>query len=351
MKAVKLLKEKLMPLLPINQARLTFIAQFVLALLDAQTCNLNTLAQKFKGKTKVESHYKRIQRFLRKYVFDFGLFAKAIVKLMPVGDKWILCVDRTNWKFGKTNINLMVLGIAYKGVCIPLLWSFLPKRGCSNTQERIDLMERFFKLFSIENIECVTADREFIGRRWVVYLKARNIPFRIRIRKNTQVRSARSHQLMDVYRLFCGKRNQQVVLNKKRKVWGLDVYVVGLRTADDYVILITDHAPHEAMTDYKRRWDIEMLFSCLKRRGFDFERTHLSEDERVNKLLALLTLAFCWCILQGEALTTEKELKVKKHGYVAKSLFRRGLESLSNLIANTSCKFRGFCHAVNLFVL
>jgi hypothetical protein len=105
------------------------------------------------------------------------------------------------------------------------------------------------------------------------------------------------------------------------------------------------------MVDYKRRWDIEMLFSCLKKRGFDFESTHLSEATRVSKLMALLTLAFCWCILQGEALTVGKELKLKKHGYPAKGLFRRGLESLANLLANISCKFKGFRHATMLFVL
>lgn len=37
MKAVELLKTNLMPLLPINQARIIFIAQFVIALIDAQT--------------------------------------------------------------------------------------------------------------------------------------------------------------------------------------------------------------------------------------------------------------------------------------------------------------------------
>ena len=176
MKAVELLKVNLMPLLPWNQARVAFIAQFVIALLDAQTCNLNTLAQKFKGKAEVSSHYKRIQRFLRSYVFDFDLFAKVIVKLMPVGDRWILCVDRTNWKFGKKNINLMVLGIAYKGVCIPLLWSFLDKGGCSNMWERIHLMNRFFKLFSLTNVECVTADREFIGKRLAALSQSSQYP-------------------------------------------------------------------------------------------------------------------------------------------------------------------------------
>jgi hypothetical protein len=86
-------------------------------------------------------------------------------------------------------------------------------------------------------------------------------------------------------------------------------------------------------------------------RGFDFEKTHLSEGERVSKLMALLTLSFCWRILQGEVLIEEKRVKLKKHDYPEKILFRGGLKSLTNLLANISCKFKIFRDVVVLFVL
>jgi IS4 transposase len=301
MKEVGLLKEKLTHLLPLHQARVTFIAQFILALLDAQTTNLMKVAQKFKGKAKIDSHYKRIQRFLRSFPLDFSLFARLLPLLMPFDQKWVLCLDRTNWKLGKLNINLMVLGVAHKGVCIPLIWSFLDKQGCSNTHERIFLLQRFLHLFGLHRIDFVTADREFIGKDWIQYLMKSHIPFRIRIRKNTIIQSSRSHQEMEISQLFRGNRlGQCVVLNKKKKVWGLSLHVIGLRTQNDYVILITEHSPHCAMADYKRRWEIETLFGCLKSRGFDFEETHLTESERIEKLLALLSFTLCWCLLYGE---------------------------------------------------
>ncbi|MEL6629530.1 MAG: hypothetical protein AAFQ92_28840 [Bacteroidota bacterium] len=49
MKELCLLKQKLTMLLPIHQARSNFIAQFVLALINAQTTNFKKLSQKFKG--------------------------------------------------------------------------------------------------------------------------------------------------------------------------------------------------------------------------------------------------------------------------------------------------------------
>lgn len=61
------------------------------------------------------------------------------------------------------NINILMLGIAYEGMTIPLLWTMLNKRGNSNTNERRALIERFLDLFGEECIEAFLADREFIG--------------------------------------------------------------------------------------------------------------------------------------------------------------------------------------------
>ena len=44
-----------------------------------------------------------------------------------------------------------------------------------------------------------------------------------------------------------------------------------------------------AIQDYGRRWQIERLFACLKSRGFDFESTHITEPERLTKMIFLLT--------------------------------------------------------------
>jgi len=63
-----------------------------------------------------------------------------------------------------------MLGIVYQGVAFPLLFSMLKKRGNSNSQERINLIERYINLFGKDSIECIVADREFVGERWLKYL-------------------------------------------------------------------------------------------------------------------------------------------------------------------------------------
>jgi hypothetical protein len=48
-----------------NRARIKFLARFLVALFQVQTVNLAKIACVFGGRAKIESNYKRVQRFLR----------------------------------------------------------------------------------------------------------------------------------------------------------------------------------------------------------------------------------------------------------------------------------------------
>ncbi|MFN9858913.1 MAG: IS4 family transposase, partial [Pseudanabaena sp.] len=79
---------------------------------------------------------------------------------------------------------------------------------------------------------------------------------------------------------------------------------------------------------------IETLFGCFKSRGFCLESTHLQDPERLSKLIALLTLALCWCFSSGLWLSLIKVLKPKKHSRLPKSIFRLGFDFLRDIILN-----------------
>ena len=96
---------------------------------------------------------RRLQRFLACYVLDLDLIARMIFSLLPVKQGLVLTMDRTNWNYGKTDINVLLLGVTYKNVAFPLLFRLLPKRGNSSTTERIDIIERFIRLFGKDCID------------------------------------------------------------------------------------------------------------------------------------------------------------------------------------------------------
>lgn len=84
---------------------------------------------------------------------------------------------------------------------------------------------------------------------------------------------------------------QMRVLTKRRR-WGYWVYIAALRLKDGQLLVVaTSDSPATAIADYAKRWAIETLFGCLKRRGFCLESTHFTDAERLSKLLAVLALA------------------------------------------------------------
>jgi hypothetical protein len=56
---------------------------------------------------------------------------------------------------------VLVLGIAYHGVAIPLLCHVLPQIGTSRFEQRQAILDEFLQLFPAVWVSYLTADREF----------------------------------------------------------------------------------------------------------------------------------------------------------------------------------------------
>lgn len=332
---IRLLERTLAENVAWNKARINFTARFMLALIQVRTVNLSEVATAFMGRAKRESHYKRAQRFLRFFELPYAQVARFVVKLLGVPAPWVITLDRTDWYFGRTPLNVMVIGIAYRGAAFPLLWTILEKKGCSDTSERVALVSEFVRLFGHTSARYLCADREFIGKDWFSWLRSQRLDFRIRLRENTQVPNGRG-QLVAAWRLFRSQRiGEALRIERARAVWGQPLYLSGLRlSSGEYVIVAAPRYTAEALEEYAERWEIETLFSCLKSRGFRLEETHLTDPERLKKLVALLALSFCWAHVVGEWLARHEPLKIKKHGRLAMGIFRHGFDHLRRILCN-----------------
>jgi hypothetical protein len=348
MEAIIPLREALRPHLGWHGARLSFVAAFLISLFRVRTVNLSELAVGFIGEATTESHYKRLQRFFREFEVNYSEVAKTVVRLMQIPEPWILSCDRTEWQYGDTIFNILMLGIVHKGVAIPLVWTMLDKEGNSNTLERSELFNRFLALFGDRKIDFFTGDREFIGGEWIGYLQHRpHTPFRIRVRKNTLLHDGHRDLRADV----CFQDLQPgetKVLSKRRRIWGRWLYVAALRLEDgELLIVVTANAPESAISDYAKRWGIETLFGCFKTRGFCLESTHFNHPERLSKLIALMSIALCWAILTGIWQSLLHPIKIKKHGRSAKSLFRFGLDFLRRIFFDLKLNADAFSKAIS----
>jgi len=85
----------------------------------------------------------------------------------------------------------------------------------------------------------------------------------------------------------------------------------------------------EAIRFYKRRFQIETLFSDQKSRGFHVHKSHISAPERLARLLMAASLAYLWMIYLGvESLRHGWYRQFHRTSRVDLSLFQLGLRSL-----------------------
>lgn len=183
---VKILKDILTEFLGdnINLACIKFFGLLISALCKVQTVCYEKLACSFDSTVRMDSSLRRIQRFMEEYVLDTDLIARFVFSLLPYKPPYRPLIDRTNWKFGSKDINILTLDIIYKGVGFSLFSHVIPKFGNSLPMERVDLINRFIQLFGRDSIECLMADREFVGHRWLEYLNKLGIEYYIYIREN-----------------------------------------------------------------------------------------------------------------------------------------------------------------------
>jgi hypothetical protein len=315
-----------------HKCRLDCLGQIIQALFVVRTINLTQVASAFKSEVKEESSYRRVCRFFTGFTFDMSSIVLLVFRLFPINDKYTLIMDRTNWKWGKSPINILMLSIAYRGIGIPLFWVVLNLEGNSCAEDRIDLLRRVVERLGIGRIEALLADREFIGTQWFRFLTEQKIPFVIRVKQNSMVEIGEGGKL-PIGRLRKWL-SQKKVVNYSINLWGLSLYVSieKRKGAKEQMIVVSNCKFEDPLGTYRRRWEIETMFGCLKTRGFRMEDTHIIDPDKIEKVMFVLAIAFCWAYRIGDIRDRVQAIEVKTHGRKARSLFREGLNLIRRAI-------------------
>ena len=233
----------------------------------------------------------------------------------------------------RTDLNVLCVGLVYQGVSIPLAYQSLQKSGNSNTDERKRLLTQVWTYLDAR-VCCLVADREFIGRDGFAFLVEQPVDFVIRLHGHTSL------TLDDGRRRYAATFNERMPRGTTRYYPhttlynGLTLNLVCHRPArGERILLITNRTDLQQVLDvYGQRWTIETTFACLKSRGFNLEDTHMTHPQRIQLLLGLMAWTLLWALLVGRQLQPRKPIPIKKHGRKARSLFRQGLDQLTQII-------------------
>ena len=303
------------------------------------------------GKKDIKLHtaYTRLIRFFKIKSIDafcMGIIW-MIIHLVNFHGQVFMSMDRTNWKIGTTNINVLYIGLILpNGIFIPILWQLYDKRGNTSEQERCDILERFFSVWQNHTSLEITllADREFIGVNWFGFLRKVNFSFIIRARwqdywgevsisLNKTIAQTEKHILktIDKQGYF-----QAAILIKGELLY----YTVFPNTSkrskktDKWMVLITDKKDTDWIsTSFPKRWGIEVFFYHSKTNGFNLEDLNLVNPLKAQLMMGVTAICYVLSILKGINCQGTKKVSLKNYGDKKSrsiSLFRLGYDNLKN---------------------
>jgi hypothetical protein len=320
----------------LSKSRLETLCLIVVGMISARTVNLSHLACERPTTALVASTYRRLQRFFQHVRLGADWSAPLVIGLLGLDGPWCLALDRTQWKLGSRDVNILMLAVVTRRARVPLIWSVLDNNGgASDSGQRIALMRRYLAIFGAASVRLLLADREFVGLAWMNFLNENNIPFAIRMKEKLIVTTEDGRRLAlgSALRKCRGVRTFRAALGYDEARSPLWLNFAARRLDDGVLLIIASNTPaRAALAAYRKRWAIECLFGDTKTRGFNLEDTRLVTPRKLALLLGLVALAVAWAAKAAAIHVGRKAPARKTHGYLAKSWFRIGFDQLRRLL-------------------
>jgi transposase len=208
----------------------------------------------------------------------------------------------------------------------------LNKAGNSKTSERQDLIKMFVKIFGANRIEELVGDPEFIGDAWIRYLHENGIPFVIRVKENMKVPWVKKPCYIKDFLINWDVNRPRLI---EKDMFGTTVCFAckKMENGELLIVMTNQNLPaSRILSIYKQRWTIESLFKNLKTAGFNWENTHMTDPERLTKLLIVMGLATLFVYLIGvrQKIPFRKTLNCPLRSY-----FRAGLLQMQHLMSQS----------------
>ena len=316
----------------------------------ARQCAPSRVAEKLIGIGKADTVQRRLERFLDNPRIDWQACCKAWAKWVLSqysGEQIILLVDETKLA---NHLSVMVVGLAYRGCCIPLaFWCYPPKVW---PMKQVDLITSLLTWIApsipTSMIPLVQADRG-IGTspdllRAIVQM---GWYFEVRVQKNTRLRQETEDDcplatlVSEAGQTWRGSGK----VFKKAGWLEAEVLVIWGETYRECWCLVTN-CPWVTGWDYAVRYWQEASFRDLKSDGWQWQTSRIWTPAHANRLLLVMSLAYAWVLTLGTLVSTDADLAplVTKGSRPTYSLFRLGLRLWEHFMGQVALYLRNLTH-------
>lgn len=318
--------------------RLNILAAMITGIVRSQSSHLEKIARKIPTKTQIESRIKSCTRFNQNDNVDaetfFIPFIQPLIASLAASGVITLAMDGS--VTGNKCMTLLV-SIIYRKRAIPITWLTIKgSKGHLSESIHLDLFERARCLFPADCNIVFLGDGEFDGQQLQQAIIDAGWEYVCRTARNRIIVDGEDKFSLSEINISQGECIDIQNVGFTHAAYPVGMVIVWWCKGYDKPIYLVSNmgCVREACHWYRRRFCIETFFSDQKSRGFNLQRSHLSDPKRIERFMIATCLAYIWIIYLG--------VKVRDNRYVMKmihrvdrcdlSLFQLGIRYLEYLL-------------------
>jgi hypothetical protein len=320
-----------------NLARhLNTLAGLISGIVGSKSTNLPHIASKVPDSTEPESRVKRFSRWIDSEHIEFATyfmpFAEALLSSLA-NQTLVLVMDGS--EVGRGCLTLMV-SVVYKRRALPIAWVVVKgNKGHFPVDTHVALLNQVQTLIAAEADVIFLGDGEFDGVPLQAAVAGAGWQYACRTAKNIILCQEGEEFAFETLDVEPGELLSLPDVTLRQQNYG-PIHAIAWwdRAYAEPIYLLTNmELEHEACYWYRKRFRIETFFSDQKSRGFHLHKSHVSEPERLMRLMMAACLAYIWIIYLGVlALREEWRKFVHRTDRCDLSLFQLGLRLLDHLL-------------------
>lgn len=320
-----------------NLARhLNTLAAMISGIVGSKSVQLPAIASKVPDGTKKESRVKRFSRWVANERIEgeiyFLPFAEALLASLS-SQTLLLVMDGS--EVGRKCLTLMV-GVVYKKRALPIAWIVVKgSKGHFPEESHVTLIEQVHRLVPEGADVIFLGDGEFDGITLQATVEAYDWEYVCRTAKNTILSEEGEEFVFEEVGITPGEHISLPEVLFTRQGYG-PVHAIAWwrKGCKEPIYLVTNmELAEEACYWYGKRFRIETFFSDQKSRGFNLDKSHISDPMRLARLMIAACLAYIWIIYLGVVAKRDDWVKIiHRTDRCDLSLFKLGLDLLEHFL-------------------
>jgi len=337
------IRESLMQVYPQRltgrQARhMNTLAGMVSGMVRSGKSQLKAMAKKAPDKSKAESRIKRFTRYLQNEHVDAQTYFIPFIESLLAGlakssGPLVLAIDGS--EVGR-NCLALVVSVIYGKRALPLVWVVVQgRKGHFSEETHVQLVRAVRPLIPAGNEVIFLGDGEFDGNRLQAEVAENEWEYVCRTACNRLLCDEGDWFALNELHLEPGDCIDMPDVGFTQENYGPVLVIAWWRKGDKEPIYLVSNLElaEEACYWYCKRFRIETFFSDQKSRGFHLHKSHISDPERMTRLLIAACLAYIWVIFLGVIAKHDHWVPIiHRTDRCDLSLFQLGLDLLEHFL-------------------